>query len=194
MEIIPVLDLKGGTVVRARMGQRDLYRPIETPLATTSDPVDVMRGLLSVYAFTTVYVADLDAIQGTGDNGAALTRLKSHWPGVALWVDNGIADAAAAAAWLDRGWGHLVFGSESQSDLSLLRRFAGDDRIILSLDFLGSALQGPAQLLSDASAWPDRVIVMTLVRVGSGAGPDVARLAEVRARRHRRSARRHLAA
>jgi phosphoribosylformimino-5-aminoimidazole carboxamide ribotide isomerase len=182
MEIIPVLDLKGGTVVRARMGQRDLYRPIETPLAATSDPGDVMRGLLSVYAFAAVYVADLDAIEGTGDNGAALTRLKSQWPDVALWVDNGIADATTAAGWLDRGWGHLVLGSESQSDLSLLRRFAGDDRIILSLDFRGSSLQGPSQLLTDVSAWPDRVIVMTLARVGSGAGPDIARLAEVRAK------------
>jgi uncharacterized protein related to proFAR isomerase len=36
MEIIPVIDLKGGLVVRARMGQRDRYRPIETPLSPTS--------------------------------------------------------------------------------------------------------------------------------------------------------------
>ena len=181
MEIIPVLDLKGGVVVRARMGQRDLYRPIETPLAATSDPRDVMRGLLSVYPFATAYVADLDAIEGRDDNGAALARLKAEWPDVALWVDNGIADASSATRWLERGLGHLVLGSESQSDLSMLRRFAGDDRVILSLDFRGATLQGPAELLSDVSAWPDRVIVMTLARVGSGAGPDIARLAQVRA-------------
>ena len=35
MEIIPVVDLKGGVVVRARMGQREEYRPIETPLSPT---------------------------------------------------------------------------------------------------------------------------------------------------------------
>jgi phosphoribosylformimino-5-aminoimidazole carboxamide ribotide isomerase len=181
MEIIPVLDLKGGVVVRARMGQRDLYRPIETPLAATSDPRDIMRGLLSVYPFATVYIADLDAIQGAGDNAAALARLKAEWPKVKLWVDNGIADAAAAVRWFDRGLGHLVLGSESQSDLSLLHRFAHDDRVVLSLDFRGPTLQGPAQLLSDVSAWPAQVIVMTLARVGSGAGPDLERLAEVRA-------------
>ena len=181
MEIIPVLDLKGGAVVRARMGRRDLYRPIETPLAATSDPCDVMRGLQSVYRFATVYVADLDAIEGNGDNGPALARLGAEWPEVALWVDNGIADAAAAARWLGRGLGHLVLGSESQSGLALLRRFAGDDRVILSLDFRGPALQGPAGLLSDVSVWPHRVIVMTLARVGSGAGPDLERLTQVRA-------------
>jgi len=181
MEVIPVLDLKGGVVVRARMGARDLYRPIETPLAATSDALDVARGLRSVYPFATLYVADLDAIERKGDNGAALVRLKAEWPGLSLWVDNGIADAVAAAAWLDRGLGHLVLGSETQPDLSLVRRFAGDDRVILSLDFRGQALQGPAEILDQPSAWPGKVIVMTLARVGSGAGPDLDRLASVRA-------------
>src|SRR5215471_17804180 len=108
MEIIPVLDLKGGQVVRARMGQRDLYRPIETPLAATSDPLDVMRGLLSVHRFTTAYVADLDAIERKGDNGAALAALKAEFSDVSLWVDNGMADPAAAERWLDCGLGQLV--------------------------------------------------------------------------------------
>jgi phosphoribosylformimino-5-aminoimidazole carboxamide ribotide isomerase len=179
MEVIPVLDLKGGTVVRARMGQRDLYRPIATPLAATSDPLDVTRGLLSVYRFATLYVADLDAIERKGDNGAMLARLKADNPALSLWVDNGIADAAAAIRWLDRGWGRLVLGSETQSDLSLVRHFAADDRVVLSLDFRGRALQGPAELLSQAATWPERVIVMTLGRVGSGAGPDLERLAAV---------------
>src|SRR4051794_1159067 len=46
MEIIPVIDLKDGTVVRARMGRRDQYQPIVTPLSPTSDPLDVARALL----------------------------------------------------------------------------------------------------------------------------------------------------
>src|SRR5262249_22745603 len=135
MEIIPVLDLKGGVVVRARMGQRDLYAPITTPLAATSDPLDVARGLLSVHPFATLYVAALDAIEGRGDNGAALERIRRGCPGVSLWVDNGIADAAAAARWLDAGIGSLVLGSETQVDATLVRDLAGDDRVVLSLDY-----------------------------------------------------------
>src|SRR6185436_6503296 len=80
MEIIPVIDLKGGLVVRARLGRRDQYRPIETPLSPTSDPVDVTRGLLSVFRFRTLYVADLDAIEHTGDSRATLARLKAAFP------------------------------------------------------------------------------------------------------------------
>lgn len=181
MEIIPVLDLKGGAVVRARMGQRDRYAPIATPLAATSDPLDVARGVLAIYPFAALYVADLDAIEGRGDNNAALRRIRLGCPRVSLWVDSGIADAGAAARWLAADNGSLVLGSETQSDASLIRGLAADERVILSLDFRGAAFQGPSAILDAPSAWPTRVIVMTLARVGSGAGPDVDRLSAVRA-------------
>ena len=54
VELIPVIDLKGGQVVRAQFGRRDDYRPIQSPLSATSDPIDVARGLLSLYPFETL--------------------------------------------------------------------------------------------------------------------------------------------
>ena len=92
MEIIPVLDVKRGQVVRARLGRRDEYRPIETPLAPTSDPVDVARGLLSLHPFQTFYIADLDAIESAGGNESSLERLKTAFSALSLWVDNGVRD------------------------------------------------------------------------------------------------------
>jgi phosphoribosylformimino-5-aminoimidazole carboxamide ribotide isomerase len=180
MNIIPVLDLRGGVVVRAHMGQRDRYHPIVSPLSPTSDPGDVMRGLLSVHAFTTFYLADLDAIEGTGDNAEVLHRLGAEFSSLAFWVDNGVADTDAAEQFLDAGLGHLVVGSESQKDMALLRHLADRDRIVLSLDFRGDAFQGPPALLDEVAAWPQRLIVMTLARVGSGAGPDLDRLRAIR--------------
>ena len=177
MQIIPVLDLKDRTVVRARMGQRDAYLPIETPLSPTSDPVDVARGLLSIYAFKRIYIADLDAIEGRGNNDPALARLGDAIPGVELWVDSGIADAGRARDWLGSRRGSLVLGSESQSD----------PRVVLSLDFRGATFTGPPTLLAEPDGWPRDVIVMTLARVGSGAGPDLARLSEVQAKAAQRS-------
>jgi phosphoribosylformimino-5-aminoimidazole carboxamide ribotide isomerase len=180
MDIIPVIDLIGGTVVRARMGQRDQYRPIITPLSPTSDPVDVTRGLLSVHPFAAVYVADLDAIERRGDNRATLRRLQAQFPGVSFWVDNGAADRAAVAGWLAGGVDHIVLGSESQADAAAVRAFADDPRVVLSLDFAGESFRGPPALLDDTDAWPSRIIVMTLVRVGSGTGPDLKRVSAVR--------------
>jgi phosphoribosylformimino-5-aminoimidazole carboxamide ribotide isomerase len=180
MNIIPVLDLRGGVVVRACMGQRDRYQPIASPLSPTSDPVDVMRGLLSVHAFKTFYLADLDAIERTGDNDEVMRRLQAAFPAIVFWVDNGVADVASADRWLDEGLGHLVVGSESQKDMALVRQMSGHDRIVLSLDFRDQAFQGPAMLLDDAACWPRRLIVMTLARVGSAAGPDLDRLSAIR--------------
>jgi len=179
MEIIPVIDLKGGLVVRARMGQRDRYRPIETPLSPTSTAEGVVRGLMSVFPFRTLYVADLDAIGRTGDSGAVLLRLKAAFPGLTFWLDNGVAEADGAGAWLDRG-GHLVLGSEAQHDTALIDALKHDPRVILSLDFRGDTFIGPPSLLDTPDLWPQRVIVMTLARVGSGAGPDIERLSHVR--------------
>jgi HisA/HisF family protein len=187
MQIIPVLDLKNGTVVRAQMGKRDRYRPIETPLAETSDPVDVAHGLLSVYPFQTLYIADLDAIEGRGNNDAAIDRLRRAFPDLCLWLDNGIADPAGAFAWLATRTDCLVLGSETQRDPKLVRELSDHEHVVLSLDFRGAQFAGPAQLLEEPSIWPRRLIVMTLARVGSGAGPDTARIAEIRARAHARS-------
>jgi phosphoribosylformimino-5-aminoimidazole carboxamide ribotide isomerase len=63
-----------------------------------------------------------------------------------------------------------------------VRKLSDHDRVVLSLDFRGAQFAGPAELLDDTSAWPRRLIVMTLARVGSGAGPDAGRIGEIRAR------------
>jgi phosphoribosylformimino-5-aminoimidazole carboxamide ribotide isomerase len=181
MEVIPVLDLKEGVVVHARMGRRDQYRPIETPLASTSNPVDVAGGLLTVHPFATFYIADLDAIENAGNNDVALTRLKTELPNLVFWVDNGVADLARANSWLDAGLGNLVLGSESQRDGALVRRLSQDDRVILSLDYRGDEFLGPAALLSNAAHWPRKIIAMTLARIGSANGPDLNRLAAIKA-------------
>src|SRR5271166_4368556 len=135
MEVIPVIDLKSGQVVHARGGRRDEYRPIETPLASGSAPADVVAGLLRLFPFRSLYVADLDAIEGRGGHDDALASLAEAHPGLALWVDNGIAETAAARAWLGRGLGALVLGSESQSDAEAARALAADPRVVLSLDY-----------------------------------------------------------
>jgi phosphoribosylformimino-5-aminoimidazole carboxamide ribotide isomerase len=106
--------------------------------------------------------------------------LKAAFPDLAFWVDNGILDLDAAQTWLASQLGHLVLGSETQVNDKLVREMAHEERIVLSLDFRGDAFQGPPELLANPGAWPQRIIAMTLARVGSGAGPDVERLAALR--------------
>src|ERR1700684_4708909 len=109
-----------GRVVRARMGDRASYRPLESPLSPTSDPVDVVRGLLGVFPFPALYVADLDAIQGSGDNSQTLRRIRTAFPSLQVWVDNGVADASALDAFIEAELGTLGIGSESALDRLLV--------------------------------------------------------------------------
>jgi phosphoribosylformimino-5-aminoimidazole carboxamide ribotide isomerase len=180
LRIIPVIDLMHGQVVQARKGNRASYRPLESPLSPTSSAVDVVGGLLAVYPFPTLYVADLDAIQSNGDNLLVLRRLRAEFPALQLWIDNGAADAAALEALIGADLGAPVIGSESQRDSTLIALHSGSRHVVLSLDFRGDAFQGPGEILAEPALWPQRVIVMTLARVGSAAGPDLARLAAIR--------------
>ncbi|VFU09614.1 HisA/HisF-related TIM barrel protein [Methylocella tundrae] len=180
MEVIPVIDLKGGVVVRARLGRRDSYAPIDTKLAPTNAPGDVVAGLLSLHPFQTIYIADLDAIESRGDHEEIVSALSEAFPQTAFWVDAGVADAAGARAWLSRhGRETLVLGSESLTGPAALQELVGIERLVLSLDFRGDCFVGPQTLLAAQHWWPSRVIVMTLARVGSHAGPDLDRLKSI---------------
>ena len=174
MQVIPVIDLKNGQVVHARRGERDAYQPIRSALCEGSEPHDVVAGLLRVHPFETLYIADLDAIQGRNDNLAAIRSLHQAFPDLRLWVDNGLADADAGRAWLALALGDLVLGSEVQQDRSTLVGLAdAAAQIILSLDHKDDRFLGPAELRTTPALWPPRVIAMTLSRVGSAAGPDL---------------------
>ena len=75
--LIPVIDLKDGGVVHARAGKRADYRPLETPFGLADDPVAIARALLAVTDSPILYVADLDAIAGTGHHFAENSTLPS---------------------------------------------------------------------------------------------------------------------
>ena len=193
MILIPVIDLKAGEVVHARLGQRGDYRPVRSSLVDGHDPRDVVAAFLRLHPFTTVYIADLDSIADRGDNHGAIAAVRSRFPALELWTDAGLATPAAAAGWQARGLGRPVIGAESlpaaEAWNAILEETTGE--IVLSLDFQGDRFLGPPRLLADAGSWPRDVIVMTLGRVGSAAGPD---LEKIRAIARRAGGRRVFAA
>ncbi|WP_424360822.1 HisA/HisF-related TIM barrel protein [Methylocystis parvus] len=177
MQVIPVIDIRHGAVVRAIAGRRDEYAPIETPLAPSCAPLDVACGLMALHSFETLYIADLDAIEARGENSGAIVRICEAFPKLRLWVDAGIRSLDEARDRAQSPCVDPVIGSENCADVASLEPLRNDSRVILSLDYLGERFLGNP-LLQDCDAfWPERVIVMTLARVGAGAGPDVARVA-----------------
>ncbi|MDR6634913.1 phosphoribosylformimino-5-aminoimidazole carboxamide ribotide isomerase [Phyllobacterium sp. 1468] len=180
MHIIPVLDIKDGLVVRARLGDRDSYRPIETPLSATADIGDVATGLRKVYPFSAFYVADLDAIERR--RTSSLGQLQPLLSNADIWLDAGFNDREQLESALATEGIWPVLGSESQVDPLLLEACNANPRLVLSLDFRGDAFLGPPSILENANHWPSRIIVMTLGRVGANSGPDFKLLAEIKHR------------
>lgn len=188
MQIIPVIDVLGGTAVRAVRGERSRYRPLESQLCHGSDPVDAARALLDYCGATVLYVADLDGIMHGAPQRDLLARLAGALPGVELWLDAGFADPHAASALLaplrESGAARRaaitpVFGSESLRPGAMAHLPAD---ALLSLDRRHDTPLGDPHCWTDTSHWPARLIVMTLERVGSFDGPALDTIAQVRER------------
>ena len=73
-QVIPVLDLKDGRAVHAKGGRRDHYRPIQSILHPTSDPIALARAFRAGLGLHTLYLADLDAITGSDRALTSLSR------------------------------------------------------------------------------------------------------------------------
>lgn len=183
MQVIPVLDVKNGIVVHARGGERSAYRPLATPLAAHPDPGGVVEGLLRIYPFKTLYIADLDGIMYGTPDLQTLHALSQAFPGLEIWLDNGAFEHRGVQAVLAMARVKVVIGSETLVKIAEYERLRArfGERIILSLDFRGETFLGPRQLLERPQLWPGRVIAMTMAAVGERAGPDLARVQTVKA-------------
>jgi phosphoribosylformimino-5-aminoimidazole carboxamide ribotide isomerase len=193
MELIPVLDVMQGRVVRAVRGDRRAYQPVVSSLCAGSDPVTVAQALCRHTAASVLYVADLDALQGGAVQVEVLQALTEALPDVRIWLDGGFAEVRAVRALMAQlvpaaaARIEPVYASESLRDVQALA--AGVDpaeavgqRAILSLDRRDGQRLDPAGCWERPALWPARVIVMTLERVGADAGPDLDTLAEVQRR------------
>src|SRR3972149_5735250 len=64
MEIIPVVDIRGGRAVAGKGGRREEYRDLETVFYPSPDPLEIARRM----PYERLYVADLDGVvQGKPD-------------------------------------------------------------------------------------------------------------------------------
>lgn len=197
LDVLPVLDLLGGQVVRAVRGERGAYRPMQSRLAAGSAPLPLARALLDHPACSAtrpvLYIADLDAIQGRPVQLAVLQgllhTLRTERPGFCLWLDAGFASAAdgatvtaALSACLpgDKAAVRPVYGSESLRSLAALAELTDDATAILSLDCRLDQALDPAGCWQHPALWPATLIVMTLDRVGAQGGPDLATFGRLR--------------
>ncbi len=171
MHIIPVIDLKQGLVVHAKLGNRDNYQPIKSVLCQSPDIVSVINSFLKLFPFSIFYIADLDAITRQGNNGDLVGNVLKLFPETVFWIDSGYP-------LYDNGFRQYenylpVLGSESFQDEQIAELSKFDRRFILSLDYSATGEMGAKSLFLKETFWPEHIIVMSLPRVGSNLGPDI---------------------
>src|SRR5262245_38013639 len=110
MIVIPVIDLKGGLVVRGIAGRREEYRPIVSQLASEPAPWAIAQAFVEHFGFRNVYVADLDAITGREPDFDAYDEISRS--GLSPWIDAGVGTIQQARALLKTS-GSIIVGLES---------------------------------------------------------------------------------
>jgi len=192
MRVVGVIDLKAGAAVHAVRGERERYRPVSSVIGgDDGDALALARGFRAELGLDELYVADLDAIVADGENSATIAVLARE---TRVMVDAGVSEPARARALLELGAHRVIVGTETLTGPDALDRLLAelpDGALVLSVDLReGRVLSPDAQLAGssglDAVARLHRAglreaIVLDLARVGSGAGPDVALIAEIHA-------------
>lgn len=182
--LIPVLDVMNGRAVRAVRGDRANYRPVRCPFSGSTRPADVADAVLRLARAEELYLADLDAIIGSGGVSPAVRA---------------VLDSCAVPVWLDAGIGRTdvldfpananlcpVVGSETcrGPEILLETRIEPLQRpVAFSIDLKDGKLLGNWRTWglrdwSDALGLARRVvgmgirtlIVLDLARVGTGSG------------------------
>jgi HisA/HisF family protein len=180
-----------GRVVQGLRGERQQYRAVRSGLVAGCDPVAIARALCRECDGRALYVADLDAIAGTGDHREVVRELRERL-GADLWVDAGVSEVEAACRLLEAGAARVIVGTETLPDIGCLRAVRdalpaepmlvsvdmGDDGVLSRCPALaGRSPLAAIEMLANEGV--TEVILLSLLQVGTGAGPDLETLRAV---------------
>jgi phosphoribosylformimino-5-aminoimidazole carboxamide ribotide isomerase len=197
LQIIGVLDLRGGRAVHARAGARDRYTAVQNAAGWPIDPGNV-RTLAEIYTdvlgISDLYAADLDAILDRQPQDDVTRDLASM--AAPLWLDAGVRSVNDAQRAIATGASRVIVGLETLPSFEVLSQISGaigKERVAFSLDLrdgqpvvtngaqLPTALSPENVARTAATSGVGTLIVIDLARVGTGRGLDVDLLKKVRA-------------
>ncbi len=169
VEIIPVLDIRGGVAVSGRSGNRETYGPLQTIFSEGSDPVEIAENL----PFRRLYVADLDGIVAERPD---LNNLKCLSEIKGIMADLGVKESEDLQVFRELEC-DIILGTETIRGANViidaLKQFG--PRVIVSIDirdgfvlssFLPKSPSDAYHSLTDLGV--ERIIFLDISAVGTG--------------------------
>jgi len=189
MKIIPVIDVLNGAAVHGIRGERERYQPLKSTLCRSADPLDIALAFESL-GFSSLYLADLDAILGKSANFNIYRQIVTQTR-LDLMVDAGIADITRAEV-LATEVSKIVIGSETLGSLDFLGQAVksfGENKIVVSIDLKKGKVLSVSEAIASMDAVSfaqelrkigiNQIILLDLDRVGTEHGINLALLRSI---------------
>ncbi len=170
--------------MHAVRGVRKEYQPLRSVLTYSVDPSEVAMAFKNI-GFSDLYVADLDAIIDCSTSFDILKKINDE-TSLKLMVDAGVTSNERAQKLLDSGVSKLIIGTETlqrKSFVSDAIGLFGSERVVVSLDLKGNKVlvklgfDGCSDVFCLLKQFKEmgvsQLIVLDLLRVGSGEGVDI---------------------
>ena len=190
MKVIPVIDILNHAVVHAVRGQRSQYKSLKSGICNSTEPMSV-AATFRACGFEELYIADLDAITGKGENFSILNEIAEK-TGLLIMVDAGTRDVEEARRLFDNKVSKVIVGTETLVHSDFVKQLVdcfGNQKVTASLDLKDGRIcsnskrlrsMEPLELaLELQSLGICELIVLDLARVGSAEGVDFIQLKEL---------------
>jgi len=189
MKIIPVIDVLNAVAVHGIRGERERYQPLKSTLCRSADPLAIALAFESL-GFSSLYLADLDAILGKSANFNIYRQIVTQTR-LDLMVDAGIADITRAEV-LATEVSKIVIGSETLGSLDFLGQAVkafGEDKIVVSIDLKEEKVLSVSEAIASMDAVSfaqelrkigiNQIILLDLDRVGTEHGINLVLLRSI---------------
>ncbi len=172
MDLVLAMDLRQNLVVHGKSGNRETYKPLDWGQSPTAEPL----GYLEAIRPRSLYIADLDRIEGTGSHDTIVKQCAETVS--CCYVDRGCRSPDDMLTGITI---KNIIGTETGgSDLSQYR--GGYLSIDVKKGRVIPSNKTPEAFLVKAQEWHfDGIIILNIGSVGTESGIDAKELAQQRA-------------
>jgi phosphoribosylformimino-5-aminoimidazole carboxamide ribotide isomerase len=137
VEVIPVVDIRNGTAVSGKSGDRENYQPLQSIYSNDSDPIKIAENL----PFKHLYIADLDGIVYQRPDLKILKKLSNI---KSTMIDLGVRESEDLNFFKDLN-SDIVLGTETLREPGTISKAIElfDNRVIVSVDIKNGEVLSP---------------------------------------------------